>query len=142
MDQRVGAHLLQIEGDVLYLTPHGDFTLADMKAFTAIAEKHAMPLGYQLILVDLAAAGTVPAEARRYSAEQVRAAKLHGPIYAATALFGGGPIARGVASLYLSALRILTSGAQTTHMVKTIDEARAILAERREYFRAQLKLAP
>lgn len=141
MERRVGAHLVQIEGDLLILTQHGDFTLDDMKTFTAIADTHGGPFGYLLTLVDLTDAGSLPADARRYSADRVREAQRRGPIYAATALYGAGLVTRGMATLYFSAIRLLSAGGQTTYFAKTSEEARAHLAERRQYFRSQLKPA-
>jgi hypothetical protein len=134
MSRNIGLHVLDVEGDLLKLTLHGDFTLEDMKLFTDVAEEHRVRLGYLLILNDLKEAKSLSAAARRYSAERAKEAKLRGPVYAASAVYGASPLIRGLAALFYSMLRLMSGGDQTNYVAGTEAEARAFLNERRRYF--------
>ncbi len=142
MGRYVGSHFVEVEGDLLKLTAHGSFTLEDMKEFSALADEHAGGHGYLLILNNLADGKLVSPEARKYSAQQIREAKKHGPIYAASASFGASTLLRGAAALYFAMLRLLSDGDQDYCMAKTEEEARAYLDERRRYFQSKRKPSP
>jgi hypothetical protein len=118
--KRIGMHEIRIEGDLLYLIQHGDYTLSDAQAVNGEVEALLARLGRAYVMVDQTHAGKTPPEARRCLVEWNRKHVVNGAV-----IFGGSAAARAVATLVLNAVRIFQSSAVPMQFAASEADSRA-----------------
>lgn len=141
MEPGLSPHTLLVEGDLIWLTVRGEFTLAHLGLLDTLIEEQARARGYVLTMINATEARLLSKEVRKRAAEHTRDVMRQG-VLAASAVYGANSLLIGLSSLLFSALRILTGDAHKNRIVRTEAEARAFLSEQRQQFRRKLGLAP
>jgi hypothetical protein len=116
----LGTHWLKVEGDVVYLSQDGDYTLDDAIKTHAEIEGVLARLGRAFIMVDQTSSGTTSAEVRRFITDWNKRHRASGAV-----MFGGSTMGRAAATLVLSAIRLFQPNTMPTVFTKTEEEARA-----------------
>ena len=126
-----GPNPVYVEDDIVHSVVFGPSTLEGVQAFFAIAEPVFVKYGYAFLLTD-ATRGVfnVTADARRAIAEWSKTHRV-----AASALFGPGPMIRGMLTLVSRAMSVLGQGDQNVHFFATEAEARTWFDDQREKHR-------
>jgi hypothetical protein len=124
--KRIGTHEIRLEGELLYLIQHGDYTLSDAQAVGREIEVLLQHRGRAYVIVDQTDAGKTPPEARRALVEWNQKHHISGAV-----IFGSSGAARAMATLVLSALRIIQRGAAPIWFVDSEADARAFIEKLR-----------
>lgn len=141
MESAFFPHTISIEDDLVFLTVHGEFTLAHLDALNALLAEMLQKNGYLLTLMNVSEAQLLSKEVRKKAAESTRDLLRGSKAHAASAAYGASVLLTGLTSLLFSALRILTNDGHKNTIVRTEAEARAFLSEQRHRFRRELAAA-
>jgi hypothetical protein len=125
--QRLGTHLVRLEGDFMSLQWNGDFHLEDLQGFLLLAERVLLEHGRLFVLVDSGGAGKMQADARKH----VVTWRSPGPICAA--FFGASFTVRVIVNTVSAAVRLL-NGKQPMpfHFAESEEAARGWLDAHRQ----------
>jgi hypothetical protein len=126
MEHLIGTHTIRIEGDMIFSSVQGAFTVEDSTAYFLVVEQVLAEHGRYFMLVDMSRADTIPAETRRVSAEF---AKDHPS--AGVVVWGSNFAVRVLFTLVMRAARILKPDTVPLAFVRSEREARAWVAEQR-----------
>lgn len=117
----IGRHTVEVDGDVVFSTLEGDFTLDDVKAFYALvgelSKEHPV-----YCIGDARRAGSMTAEARRYAIEQSKGLRIE-----CNVVFGMGPVMRTILILLGRAAKLVGRGGRSSEskFVSSQEEALA-----------------
>lgn len=126
-ESKVGEHILRFEPpDLAHVILSGDVSVRDMEGIGAYLRAHRAKGSHILAMVDLAAMGNVPPEARRTAAVD----KIN-PLYRGMALYNANFRTRVLAKLLLGAMRLLSAEKTPIAFFRTEDEARLWIEQRR-----------
>jgi len=122
----LGTHSLEVNGDFILTHLNGQFTLADMQDFYALAEELTKQ-GPLYILADMNRGGSIQAEARRYAVDNGSRVKI-----AATAVYGVNLVLKTILTLLARATALHNRAEDTVAFFTTESQARAFLQTVRE----------
>jgi hypothetical protein len=123
---QIGAHTIEVEGDMLTLRVRGDFIAEEMAPYFRLVEQVLAEHGRYFMLVDMRSADTIPAETRRLSAEF---GKKHPA--AGLAVWGSNVAVRVLFTLILRTISLFQKAAVPIAFVASEQEARAWVAAQR-----------
>ena len=129
---QIGAHSLQVEGDLLFLRAVGTMNEAETIRIFAVAEEVHAIYGYHLGLTDARDFDNITPEARRYAGQWMN---RHTTTYNAT--FGASLLITTVSTLIHRAIRIVTGAPTKMAFFKTEAAAREWLYTQRPHASAQ-----
>jgi hypothetical protein len=123
MEVQLGTHTVVIEGDMLICCVRGYFTAEDANAYFRLVEQVLAEHGQYFLLADMRNADTIPAEARRISAEF---GKKHPA--AGVAVWGSNVAVRVLFTLVMRTINLFQKNAAPIAFVASEQEARAWVA--------------
>lgn len=124
----LGKHRIRVEGDVVVWETHGEVTQEEAQEICERQGSHCIPLGYSLTVLDATDGVHMDAGARRYFAQWMKEHRLPN----CSVIIGANLMIRSFGTLFMNAIRLLTSQEPGIQFVRNEADAWALIPEIRK----------